>query len=119
MTLRSKVKDLIYQEIWDVRSFGVKVMVGKKIGIFHPFGAIGLQRHAGRVESRLTMDLTAQVAANPSEKVAKVLSRSAEPPITQPKFMAGFDLGEGFYWSNLFESNGRDIALSTGFRFEI
>ena len=54
-----------------------------------------------------------------SEKVAKVLSRSAEPPITQPKFMAGFDLGEGFYWSNLFESNGRDIALSTGFRFEI
>jgi hypothetical protein len=110
----------LYQEIWDVRSFGLKVMVGKTVGIFHPYGAVGLQRYAGQVQSRLGMDLTGTIEGfAPQSLSASPLVRSANPPITQPKFMVGFELGTGFYWSNLFETNGRDYAFSTGFRGKI
>jgi hypothetical protein len=51
-----------------------------------------------------------------SEQLSTTLVRSAQPPITQPKYMVGFELGIGFLWSNLFETNGKDYAVSTGFR---
>jgi hypothetical protein len=114
----------IYREIWDVRSFGVKVMVGKTVGIFHPYGAIGLQRYAGSIQSKLELDLDGTVTdssntVTPLPHIQNTLIRSAAPPITQPKYMVGFELGTGFYWSNLFETNGHDYAVSTGFRAKI
>jgi len=114
----------VYQEIWDVRSFGLKVMVGKTVGVFHPYGAVGVQRYAGSVQSRLGMDLTGTLTDSSntlvgSDKLSSTLVRTATPPLTQPKFMVGFELGTGFYWSNLFETNGRDYAVSTGFRAKI
>jgi hypothetical protein len=114
----------IYREIWDVHSFGVKVMVGKSVGIFHPYGAVGIQRSAGSIQSNLGLDLNGTLTDSSNMTTSlpplqKTLARSAVPPITQPKYMVGFELGEGFYWSNLFETNGRDYAVSTGFRAKI
>jgi hypothetical protein len=111
----------LYQEIWNVRSFGLKVMVGKSVGIFHPYAALGFQRHAGEVTSKLWLDLTGTIegVGGSAERLSAVLTRSAEPPITQPKYMVGFELGSGFYWSNLFETNGHDYAVATGFRAKI
>jgi hypothetical protein len=70
------------------------------------------------------MDLTGTLTDSSNtlvgtDKLSSTLVRSAPPPITQPKFMVGFELGMGFYWSNLFETNGRDYAVSTGFRAKI
>jgi hypothetical protein len=117
--------DSVYMNAWDVRSFGLKVMVGRSLGLFHPFGALGIQRHAGRVDSRLTAEVdetlrdSGGVVVGTPTHVSLDLRRSAEPPVTQPKFILGFELGTGFRWSNLFETNGVDKAFATGFRLEL
>lgn len=112
------------EETWRVRSFGLKVMVGKSMGVFHPFASAGFQRYAGTVQTRLSMDVNGTLYDASHIPVgtgllSDVFVRSAEPPVTQPKFTAGFELGTGFYWTNVFETNGHDYAASTGFRAKI
>jgi hypothetical protein len=42
--------------------------------------------------------------------------RTSSPVLFEPKFVLGLDVGEGFKWGLLFESNGVDIAGGTSFK---
>jgi len=115
----------VYMNAWDVHSFGVKVVVGKNLGIFHPFGAMGIQRQGGQVTSRFQVDVQEALSSGgvpvvgTGQNVHLDLTNVALPPVLQPKYILGFELGTGFRWSNVFETNGRDRSFSTSFRVQI
>ena len=109
----------IYNLNWNVRSFGAKLMVGKGLGMIFPFAAVGFQRNAGSISSSITA--TGNVTVNstpPSYPVSATVNSGAPPTIFEPKYMLGFDLGEGLHWAVVGESNGTDIAGSTSFRVQ-
>ena len=102
---------------WDVRSFGAKMTIGKDLGMIFPFAGVGFQRNSGTVSSTMTSVGTVNITSPSSSTSAanfSVLSAAA-PTVLEPKFVVGFNLGEGFKWSVIGESNGTDIAGSTSF----
>jgi hypothetical protein len=102
---------------WDLQSFGAKVIVGKDLAGFYPFGSIGFQRNSGSVTSTfsgLTTTLDAPGSGTPMALAAVVSAQT--PVLFEPKFVLGIDVGEGFKWGLLFESNGVDIAGGTSFK---
>jgi len=104
---------------WTTRSMGIKIMVGKSLGIFYPFGAIGVQRNSGTITSSLTGSYIANL--NGGTETATPFNPSGvsagAPVVLEPKYVLGFTLGGGMGidWSVVGESNGTDIAGSTSF----
>ncbi len=115
------VGDTLYLNAWDVRSFGVKMMVGKAMGYFHPYGAYGIQRNAGTMNStlRVNVDETTTGPSGGSSTVNEVFTAVTNPPVTQPKFILGFELGNAFRWSNTFETNWKERSFASGFRVQL
>ena len=114
-----------YVQSWNVNSFGAKVMVGKDLGVIYPFAAVGFQRNSGNVSSSIAGSITETVtgplptnAPQGSSTVSLVVANRAVPVIFEPKYVLGFDLGQGFHWAVVGESNGTDIAGSTSFRVQ-
>jgi len=107
----------VYSLNWDVRSLGAKIMVGKNLGMIFPYVGVGFQRNSGSVSSSMSSAGTVDVTGGSSSSAAAnfTVATSAVPTVFEPKFVAGFDLGEGFKWSVVGESNGADIAGSTSF----
>lgn len=107
-----------YNLNWDTRSFGAKVEVGKDLGVIYPFAAVGFQRNSGDVSSTMTgkgvLNLSGSLTS--PYNVNLNATTSSIPVIFEPKFVAGFDLGQGLHWAVVGESNGTDIAGSTSFR---
>lgn len=101
---------------WDVRSFGAKMVVGKNLGMIFPYAGVGFQRNSGTVSSTMSSSGTIDINSGSFSRPAdfSVVS-AAVPTVFEPKFVAGFDMGEGFKWSVMGESNGTDIAGSTSF----
>jgi hypothetical protein len=114
-----------FTQSWNVNSFGAKIMVGKDLGVIYPFAAIGFQRNSGSVSANITGTVTETVTDSGgvnqpgSPSTISVTSQSAGTPVIfEPKYVLGFDLGEGFHWAVVGESNGTDIAGSTSFRVQ-
>jgi hypothetical protein len=114
-----------FTQSWNVNSFGAKIMVGKDLGVIYPFAAIGFQRNSGSVSANIGGTVTETVTdsggvnqpGSPST-VSVSAQNSGAPTIFEPKYVLGFDLGEGFHWAVVGESNGTDIAGSTSFRVQ-
>ncbi len=107
-----------YAQNWNVKSFGAKIMVGKDLGMIFPFGAVGFQRHSGTVSSAFSVSGTQDVNGSGAAAFSYLITSSSSPVVFEPKFVVGFDMGEGFHWGVVGESNGIDIAGSTSFRLE-
>jgi hypothetical protein len=106
-----------YQQNWDVESFGAQLQVGKDLGVIYPFCAVGVQRNSGSVYSSFTA--VGQETFNSTPSSLNITAGSSSlPVILEPKFVAGFDVGAGFHWGVVAESNGTDIAGSTSFRVQ-
>ena len=103
---------------WNTRSLGLKVEVGKDLGLIYPFGAIGVQRNSGDVSSTMAVSGTVNVPGQGSGTVGTSSLSDTQPVIFEPKYVLGFDLGEGFHWAVVAESNGTDVAGSTSFRLQ-
>jgi len=113
-----------FTESWNLKSFGAKLMAGKDLGMIYPFCAVGFQRNSGDVSSNISGTVTEHLtsggveqAGSPSTITLTTLAQSS-PVVFEPKFMLGFDMGEGFHWGVVAESNGVDIAGSTSFRVQ-
>ncbi len=106
--------DTNYDLDWNVKSFGARLIVGEDWGEFFPYAAVGFQRNSGWVRSTVTGQVTATINPNSSNFDINV-QNSGQPVILEPKFILGFEVGEGFKWDVVGESNGSDIAGSTGF----
>jgi len=76
---------------------------------------VGFERHSGYVSSAATANVATTVDGNPDSRIIAVVS-SGTPVVFEPKFVLGFDIGEGFHWGVTGESNGTDIAASTSLR---
>ncbi|HEY5040164.1 MAG TPA: DUF6588 family protein, partial [bacterium] len=114
-----------YQQNWNVKSFGAHLIVGKDLGLLYPFAGVGFQRNSGTVSSSIggpvTETVTGPLPGNVlqgSSTVTVLAISNAIPVVFEPKFVAGFDVGEGFHWAVVAESNGTDIAGSTSFRIQ-
>ena len=107
---------------WVTRSVGAKITIGKSLGVFYPYAAVGFQRNSGTVTSTISGNFTAELGGgqpnttfNPSE------SSSGAPAVLEPKYVLGLDLGggPGLQLAAVGESNGNDLAgtltLSAGF----
>jgi hypothetical protein len=94
---------------------GAKIMVGKNLGIFYPFGGIGIQRNSGTITSSIS-GLTTSFDASDTATVPTATSTGA-PIVLEPKFILGFNFGAslGLQWAVVGESNGNDVAGSTSF----
>ena len=114
-----------FTQSWNINSFGAKIMVGKDLGIIFPFAAIGFQRNSGSVSANIAGTVTETVTdsggtAQPGSGASVSVSsqNTGAPIIFEPKYVLGFDMGEGFHWAVVGESNGTDIAGSTSFRVQ-
>jgi len=107
----------VYSLHWDVKSFGSKLMVGKSLGMIYPFGAVGFQRNSGIVSSSINSNGNVTVGGSSAPFDITVNSEAA-PAIFEPKYILGFDIGQGLHWAVVGESNGTDIAGSTSFRIQ-
>jgi len=105
---------------WDVKSLGAKIVVGKDLGMVFPYAGVGFQRNMGTVSSTMssagTVDTTSPTVSSSPANFSVVTS--SIPTIFEPKFVVGFNMGEGFKWSVVGESNGIDIAGSTSFSLQ-
>ena len=113
----------VYTLNWNTRSLGAKIEVGKDLGLIYPFAALGFQRNSGDVSSTMVVSGTATVppsGGNPggSGSITASSLSDTQPVVFEPKYVLGFDMGEGFHWSVVAESNGNDIAGSTSFRLQ-
>ncbi|HUO57731.1 MAG TPA: DUF6588 family protein [bacterium] len=109
----------VYAMSWNVRSFGAKLLVGKSLGMIFPFAAVGFQRNAGDISSNITATGTVtETSTSSSYPISATVNSDAGPVIFEPKYVFGFDLGEGLHWAVVGESNGTDIAGSTSFRVQ-
>jgi len=114
-----------FTQSWDVKSFGAKLMVGKDLGIIYPFAAVGFQRNSGDVSANITGSVTETVTGplptntpQGSSTVSLAVGNHNAPIIFEPKYVLGFDVGEGFHWQVVGESNGTDIAGTTNFSIQ-
>jgi hypothetical protein len=104
-----------YSLNWNIKSFGSRLMLGKNLGRLYPFCAVGFERHSGWVSSATIANVATTVDSSSDARVITVTSSGA-PDILEPKFVLGFDMGEGFHWGVTGESNGTDLAACTAFR---
>jgi hypothetical protein len=112
----------VYYTSWNVHSFGVKVLVGKYFGVIYPFAGFGFQRNAGVVHSQLNVKVHESVTdgvLTPQQDVELNYYNDRRPKVVENKVLCGVELGGPFFWTILFETNGRDTAFSTGFRLQI
>jgi hypothetical protein len=100
---------------WNIKSFGSRLMLGKNLGRLYPFCAVGFERHSGTITSTTIATVATTVDGTPGTSVITVTSAGA-PVVFEPKFVLGFDMGEGFHWGVTGESNGTDLAACTAFR---
>ncbi len=103
---------------WMTRSIGMKIMVGKSLGILYPFAAIGVQRNSGTITSTLSGTYTASLNDGSQSETATISGVSSGVPVVlEPKYVLGFTLGGGMGidWSVVGESNGTDVAGNTSF----
>ena len=109
-----------YQQNWDVESFGAQIQVGKDLGVIYPFCAVGFQRNSGNVYSDFSAHFHEVLTGlGGGSQDANISAPSASLPVVlEPKFVVGFDVGAGFHWGVVAESNGTDIAGSTSFRVQ-
>ncbi len=106
-----------YNLNWDTKSFGAKVEVGKDLGVIYPFAAVGFQRNSGNISSSMKAPYSVTLTPGGGSSSGTLSANSDSlPVIFEPKFVAGFDLGQGLHWAVVGESNGTDIAGSTSFR---
>jgi hypothetical protein len=101
---------------WNVHSFGAKVLLGKDLLVVYPYVGVGFQRNSGSVDSQISGQLATSDGSGNTGSINLPVTSNGSPVVFEPKFIAGLDFGEGFHWSILGESNGSDIAVSTGFR---
>jgi hypothetical protein len=114
-----------YSLDWNVKSFGARLMAGKSLGMIYPFLGAGFARHSGSVISTVGGTVTETVSGPlPATTVVGTSTvniaavSGGAPNVFEPKFIVGFDLGEGFHWAVVGESNGTDVAGSTSFRVQ-
>jgi len=107
---------------WVTRSVGAKITVGKSLGVFYPYAAVGFQRNSGTVTSTITPDMMVNLGnGEPSTPFTTVVSTSGAPVVLEPKYVLGLDLGggPGLQIAAVGESNGTDVAgtltLAAGF----
>jgi hypothetical protein len=115
----SVVGNSLYSMKWDVRSLGVKMVLGKDLGAAYPFIAVGFQTNTGTVSSNLSGPVTATLSGPPGggTSTPDITSSSSTIPVdTEPKFAIGIDTGRGFHWTLVGESNGTDVAVDMSFR---
>jgi hypothetical protein len=108
---------------WNLNSFGAHLMFGKDLGMIYPFAGIGFQRNSGSINSTVSGTMTGTVTQTNgtpvgSQNVSVQVTSAGAPFLFEPKYIVGFDLGEGFHWAVVGESNGTDIAGSTSFRVQ-
>jgi len=111
----------VYHTDWNVRSFGMKVVVGKGFGMAYPFAGVGFQRNAGTVRSSLSVRVHESLTdgvTTAEQDMALEYASGLRPKVVEPKILLGIDLGSVFYWNFLGETNAKDYAVSTGFRIQ-
>ncbi len=104
-----------YDFDWNVKSFGARLMVGENCGEFFPYVSVGFQRNSGWIRSSVIGHVTATVNSTTGSPISLDIQNAGQPVVLEPKFVLGFMIGDGFSWNVVGESNGSDIAGSTGF----
>jgi len=107
-----------YSMNWDVKSFGIKMVLGKNLGFVYPFIALGLQAHSGTISSKLSGSVTETLSGPPGGGTSNpdiTASSSGSPIYSEPEYAIGIDSGGSFHWTLVGQSNGTDVAISMGF----
>lgn len=101
---------------WNTRSFGAQLVIGKDLATIFPFAAAGFQRNSGNISSIMKGGGTYQVGNGTVTPISLMAESNGPPVYFEPKFVLGFDFGEGLHWALVGETNTREIAASTSFR---
>lgn len=111
-----------YSLNWVTHSVGAKIAIGKQLGVFYPYAAVGFERNSGNITSTITGNFTAALGGSePSTSFSPSVSATGAPVVLEPKYVLGLDLGggPGLQLAVVGESNGTDVAgtltLAAGF----
>lgn len=114
-----------HRSAWDVRAMGFHLTAGKKFVLLYSFGGVSFYRYAGDASASLAMEVTETVESGgvpvpgTGQTLSEIFGETRRVDPIGVKYHGGFEIGTGFIWSVIAETDGTTHAFGTGFRLQL